>query len=549
MNQPKRIVALMLVALLTCVGQSSAQKSLLILDADAAGGNYAAAITPVADTNGDGVPELLIADPYDDTAGTDAGRVQLRSGADGTLLLTLTGDQANDLFGFDVSGVVDLDNDGKGDFIVGAPGLPGSSAKGYVRVFSGADGSEIFRFDGTEPGGQFGASVGGSGNLMADDQPGVVVGAPAEDGNGTDAGAVHIYSGVTGNELAYVPGINAGDKLGSSVSGDEEGTLGGPNPTMADSEPGVVIGATAGGNNGAGYVLMLKRSDLTLIARVDGTAANDGFGASVALLGDVDGDGNRDVAVGASPAAAAGYVRIVSGADGATVHTITTPVAGTGFGGQVAWVGDLSEDGISDIAVSAPGADGNGVDAGRVTIFSGADGSVVHPVNGPTGSAFGTAVAYAGDIDGDGLTEIAIGAPTNANPGAPDGTAYVLSLTRLAVVGEGEAGENNVVPELHSEGGVGNNPELVLHLENARASATATLVMGSALVMVNDNLVPKSETVIAGLTTNAEGALAYALTLPPVMPAGFVVYYQYQVADPAAANGISRSNTVAALLP
>ena len=161
MTQPNRIVALMLVALLTCVAQSSAQKSLLVLDASAAGGNYAAAITPVLDTNGDGVPELLIADAYDDTAGTDAGRVQLRSGADGTLLFTLTGDEANDLFGFDVSGVVDLDNDGKGDFIVGAPGLPGSSAKGYVRVFSGADGSEIFRFEGTEPGGQFGASVGG----------------------------------------------------------------------------------------------------------------------------------------------------------------------------------------------------------------------------------------------------------------------------------------------------------------------------------------------------------------------------------------------------
>jgi hypothetical protein len=550
MSHANRIVALLLVALLTIVGNAVAQKSVLVLDAGNAGGNFAAAITPVADVNGDGVLELLIADAYDDTAGPDAGRVQLIDGATGLALLTITGDQAGDLFGYAVSAVPDLDADGKGDFVVGAPGLPGSSAKGYAKVYSGADGSVIWSFEGTDPGGQYGAAVGGTDDLMADDQPGVVIGAPAEGDGNSKAGAAYIYSGVDGSQLAWIPGLDDGDKLGSSVGGNEAGSLGGPGSLMADDQPGVVIGASAEDNGGAGYVLLLKNSDLSLIARVDGAAAQDGFGTSIASLGDVNEDGIDDIAVGAAPSGTApGYVRILSGADGATLRTITTTDTGTGFGSQVAWVGDLSEDGIGDLAISEPGADGNGTDAGRVTIYSGADGSVVHPVHGPTGSAFGTAVAFAGDVDGDGLTEIAVGAPTNANPGAAAGTAYVLSLTRLAVVGEGEVGENDIVPELRSEGGVGESAELVLHLTNARASATATLVMGSALVMVNDNLVPKSETVIAGLTTDAEGALEYALTLPPVMPAGFVVYYQYQVDDPAAVSGISRSNTVAALLP
>jgi len=549
MTHSNRIVTLFIVALLACASAASAQQIQNTLTPTSSGGGYAWAIVPVADVNGDGAPELLLAEPFDDSAGTDAGRVSLVSGADASVLLTLTGDQAGDLFGYSISGLADLDADGKGDFVVGAPGTLGSGATGYARVYSGADGSAIFTFSGTQPDGQFGAAVGGSQELMADNEPGVIVGASAEGLNGSMAGAVYVYSGVDGHTVAGIPGAQAGDKLGSSVSGDQAGNLGGLNPILADNEPGVIVGATADGNGGAGYVLLLRRSDLTLIARIDGDAALDGFGASVAPLGDVNGDGIADVGVGTAPSGgAAGYARILSGADGSTLHSFSAATAGTGFGSHVAWVGDLSEDGIADLAVSEPGADGNGTDSGRAHIYSGADGSVVHTVHGPDGSNFATSIAYAGDLDGDGLTEIVIGAPTVDNGSSPAGAAYVVSLTRLAVVGSGEGGVNGV-PELRSEGRIGDDPELVLHLTAARANSTAMLVMGSSLVLENNKLVPKSDTVVTGLATDGSGSLEYAITLPPNLPPGFVVYYQYQVDDLEAPNGVSRSNTIAALLP
>lgn len=528
--------ASLLLALLLCSTGASAQKSVFVTDATAS------VVVPAGDVDGDGLPDLLIADPLDDSAGTDAGMVQVLSGADMSVLFTATGDQAGDLFGFSAATVGDLNFDGKHDIVVGAPGIPGSGATGYARLLSGADGSTIFTFVGTQPDGQYGFAVGGSLTLMADNSPGVVIGASAEGTDNSKNGAVYVYSGTNGSLLATLTGADVGDELGSSVAGDAALSLG-STPLMADNSPGVVVGATAGGNDGAGYVLLLRRSDLVASIRIDGDASADRFGGSVALLGDVNGDGLGDVAVGAD-----GYARILSGADGATLQSFATAATDTGFGSSVSWVGDLSEDGIGDIAVSEPGADGNGIDAGRAHIFSGADGSVIHSVNGPAGSGFSGAVAYAGDLDGDGLAEVAIGAPANDNGTEPAGTVYVLSLTRLTVVGEGEAGESGV-PELRSEGGVGDLPELVLHLEDARPSATASLVMGSSLVMVNDKVVPTATIVITGLTTDTEGRLEYAFTLPPGLPPGFTLYYQYEVVDPAAENGIARSNTIGAMLP
>ena len=162
---------------------------------------------------------------------------------------------------------------------------------------------------------------------------------------------------------------------------------------------------------------------LPLIYRVDGTAANDRFGTSVSIAGDVDGDGVPDFVVGA-PASrvsfffGAGSAYVFSGANGGLIYRKNGPALGFGLGRSVSGAGDVDSDGFDDFIAGASGADPDGLtDAGSAFVYSGADGSVIHRIDGATsGDLLGLSVSGAGDVDGDGLSDFIIGA-TFADPG------------------------------------------------------------------------------------------------------------------------------------
>ncbi|MDX1681127.1 MAG: integrin alpha [Akkermansiaceae bacterium] len=161
------------------------------------------------------------------------------------------------------------------------------------------------------------------------------------------------------------------------------------------------------------------------------------FGSGFCLAGDIDGDGVLDVAIADRTARvdgffASGKVQVVSGKDGSLIRTyLGEPSMAQYFGFSMASL-DANGDGVSDLAVGAPGQlDEDGFRAGGVTIYSGVDGAVLGTVIGPGGSQFGTALVNAGDQNGDGIEDLHVGAPI---ADGFKGEVFTLSGSDLALL-------------------------------------------------------------------------------------------------------------------
>src|SRR5437763_1813207 len=149
------------------------------------------------------------------------------------------------------------------------------------------------------------------------------------------------------------------------------------------------------------------------------------FGFSVAGLGDINHDGVPDVLVGVPhhsnfPAdhINAGEAFVFSGADHSILFTLNDPneAEGNRFGYAVAALGDVNGDGVPDMAIGTPklNASDDLPDVGTVYIFSGANGSLIRQMNAPDqilSARFGSAVANAGDVNHDGVNDLIVGAP------------------------------------------------------------------------------------------------------------------------------------------
>jgi hypothetical protein len=171
-----------------------------------------------------------------------------------------------------------------------------------------------------------------------------------------------------------------------------------------------------------------------VLAESRGTMVGDQLGTDLAAAGDLDGDGRPDLLAGASQflteAAQPGYVQVLSG-DGRLLDTLRGTSGADGFGAAVVSVGDADGDGVRDIAVGAPFADEGRPDAGSIHMFSGRTGSPLWTVHGPAGGdGLGVALAPLGDVDGDDLPDLAAAALQRAvGPGHDPGLGYVVALS------------------------------------------------------------------------------------------------------------------------
>ncbi|HEV8320470.1 MAG TPA: VCBS repeat-containing protein, partial [Myxococcota bacterium] len=196
------------------------------LDGDAVGDYFGFAVASAGDVNGDGFIDIFIGAPRNDAAGVDAGCARVYLGGAGLALdpapdATLTGEAADDRFGDSVAPAGDVNGDGFGDIVVGAPlNDAAGTIAGRAYVYLGGPGATIEptpdgTLTGASAGDSFGYSVAGAGDVNGDGFDDVVVGAYVNDAGGTNAGRAYVYLGGPGATIDLVAdGIFTGEAAG-----------------------------------------------------------------------------------------------------------------------------------------------------------------------------------------------------------------------------------------------------------------------------------------------------------------------------------------------
>jgi hypothetical protein len=380
------------------------------------GGFLGTSVAEVPDADSDGVSDLLVGAPGEDGGAPGAGRAYLFSGSDGSLLHTLTSPNAefDGQFGVSVAGVPDADGDGTGDLLVGAWHEDGGADNaGRAYLFSGADGSLLYSLTSpnAEQGGDFGASVAGVTDVNGDGAGDLLIGTEGEDGGAQNAGRAYLFSGIDGTLLHTLTSTNP------AVTGLFGRAVAGVPDTDGDGRADLLIGAR---NESPKRAYLFSGATGALLHTIEAPHPVLSFGAPVAGVPDVDGDGTGDLLVGGpdekvGEAYGVGRAYLFSGADGSLLLTLDSPnPEGNGhFSNSVAGVPDADGDGRGDLLLGAWDEDGGAGDAGRVYLFSGADGALLSTLTSPNAEQighFGRSVAGTSDVDGDGLGDLLVGA-------------------------------------------------------------------------------------------------------------------------------------------
>ena len=416
---------------------------------------------------------------------TELAAIQMSNNDGG---FVINGVSEGDQSGSSVSGAGDVNGDGLDDLIIGArlanPNNNTFSGASYV-VFGKSDGEVVelstidnddnrggFVLNGVTTNDQSGGSVSRAGDVNGDGLDDIIVGASFAAPNGSFSGASYVVFGKSDGvavQLSNIADADENDNAGFVLNGnryDQSGySVSGAGDVNGDGFDDLIIGANLadgpnGSLSGASYVVFGKTDGVAVQLNdivddagfvINGVDANDQSGASVSGAGDINGDGLDDIIVGASFAApngsSSGASYVVFGkTDGVAVQLSDIADAdendNAGFvlnganrrdtsGGSVSGAGDVNGDGLDDIIIGARGV--NGYSGASYVVFGKTSGGSVElsdiaenagfVINGADAAdRSGRSVSGAGDINGDGLDDLIIG----ANLADPNGTSYLV---------------------------------------------------------------------------------------------------------------------------
>jgi hypothetical protein len=443
-----------------------------IEEIDAPGALFGHSVSTAGDVNRDGFSDIIIGAPeFTNTQTREGGTWVYRGSADGVLDTHSAHEESNQAearFGFSVSTAGDVNGDGYSDVIVGARWYDsGQDAEGYAWVWHGSASGLLdthsWHAQIDEVGAEFGTSVATAGDVNGDGYADVIIGASGVSVDYTDEGAVFVWhgsangvnNGVHGTDTnrewffrSGAPGARAGFSVATAgdVNGDgySDVMIGAPYHFAGGAETGVAW-LSLGSSTGLDDIEKWQNRDI-------GDNPGDNFGWSVATAGDVNGDGYADVIVGAphhtDTSSQQGRAYLWYGNSSGISSYRDWDDTGGGvdayFGSSVATAGDVNGDGYSDVLVGSPGYSSL---RGKVYAYHGGPdvpsetAAWTKPSNQEM-ALFGISVGTAGDVNGDGFADLIVGAQRWDGGQDLEGGVWVY---------HGNASLLNTAPDFHKE--------------------------------------------------------------------------------------------------